>query len=272
MNFITKICQKLKRTEAAPLPEAPARLEDVALRDATMRGWFNTETSELFTNFPVGPGDVVADIGCGDGGNARFCASRGARLILADINPDSVAKAAASVAAEPNCAGVESHATDSDPLPIASNSVSRVVCTEVIEHVDEPARLMAELARIGQPGARYLIACPDPGSEAVQKRLAPPSYFEKPNHIRVIQHDEFARYVENAGLIIESRHSHGFYWSIWWNLFWACDVTLEQPAHPLLDSWTQTWRLLLEQPYGAAIKNALDDLRPMSQVIIARKP
>jgi len=237
-----------------------------------MRGWFNTETGELFTNFPVGPGDVVADIGCGDGGNARFCASRGARLILADIDPDNVAKAAARVAAEPNCPGVESYATDSDPLPLASNIASRVVCTEVIEHVEDPARLMAELARIGQSGALYLIACPDPGSERIQQRVAPPIYFQKPNHIHIIQHDELTRYVEDAGLVIESRHSHGFYWSVWWALFWPCGVAAEQPDHPLLNHWAQTWQLLLDQPDGARIKQALDDLLPTSQVIIARKP
>jgi len=237
-----------------------------------MRGWFNTGAGELFTNFPVGPGDVVADIGCGDGGNARFCARLGARLILADIDAASVARAAAAVAAEPGCAGVESHATDSDPLPIASGTASKVICTEVIEHVDDPARLMAELARIGQAGALYLIACPDPGSEAIQKRVAPPSHFEKPHHVRIIAHDEFARYVEDAGLVIESRHSHGFYRSIWWTLFWASGVEAEQPDHPMLDAWSRTWSLLLDQPNGNVIKQALDDLRPMSQVIIARKP
>ncbi len=276
MNFISKIYQRIRRADdhaVAALPVAPPPPAfDVGLRDTMMRGWFNDAAGELFTDFPVGPGDVVADIGCGDGGNARFCASRGARLILADIDEAALAQAAARAAAEPNCAGVEYHATDSDPLPIASGSVSRVVCTEVIEHVEDPARLMAELARIGQTGARYLISCPDPGSEAIQKRVAPPSYFERPNHIRVLEHAAFAGYVEAAGLVVEGRYSDGFYRSIWWTLFWAAGVRLEEPAHPLLESWEQTWRILLEQPNGPGIKRALDDLRPMRQIIIARKP
>ena len=225
----------------------------------------------MFTEFPVGPEDIVADIGCGDGGNARFCASRGARLILADMNPESVTRAVARVTAEPNHGGCEAHVTSSDPLPILSNTATRIVCTEVIEHVDSPSYLMAELARIGRPGARYLLSCPDPRSEAIQKRVAPPSYFEKPNHVRIIQHDEFARYVEDAGLVIEGRYSHGFYWLVWWALFWTTGVTLEKPEHPVLDNWTRTWQSLLDQPNGHIVKNALDDLLPMSQVIIARK-
>jgi SAM-dependent methyltransferase len=272
VRLISKLYQKYRRTPA-PSPAAPVELDlGVALRDSMTRGWLNAETGELFTNFPVGPQDIVADIGCGDGGNARFCASRGARLILADIDEGIVARAAARVAAEPHCAGVEVHVTDSDPLPIASNIASKVVCTEVIEHVEDPARLMAELFRIGRPGARYLIACPDPASEMIQKRVADPSYFERPNHIRIIQHAELDRYVEAAGLIIEGRYSHGFYGSMWWALFWAANVPLDKPDHPLLESWAQTWRLLLDQPNGAAVKHALDDLRPMSQVVIARKP
>jgi len=241
---------------------------DIALRDAVIRGWFNSDTGELFKDFAVGPEDIVADIGCGDGGNAAFCARRGASIILADIDPATLERAAARVAAEPNHRGYKVHQTTSDPLPIADGAATKVVCTEVIEHVDSPARLLAELARIGRPGAQYLLSCPDAKSEELQKRVAPSVYFEKPNHIRILQPEEFARYVEDAGLVIEARHTHGFYALMWWTLYWATDGSRD---HPLIQSWTRTWQHLLDLPKGHMIKGALDDLLPKSQVIIARK-
>jgi 2-polyprenyl-3-methyl-5-hydroxy-6-metoxy-1,4-benzoquinol methylase len=274
VKIFSRIASKLNFGAEDPPPnqDASDKIDrNTGLRDAILRGWFNGEAGELFTGFSVGPEDIVADIGCGDGGNAQFCASRGARLILADIDSESVERAASRVAKEPNYAGCETYVTSSDPLPIQTNTATRIVCTEVLEHVDSPDRLMAELARIGRPDARYLLSCPDPRSEEIQKRIAAPSYFEKPNHIRIIQADEFARYVEGAGLVIEGRYSHGFFWNMWWTLFWATDITLEKPEHPVLDNWTRAWQSLLDQPNGKNIKNALDDLLPKSQVIIARK-
>ena len=130
------------------------------------------------------------------------------------------------------------------------------------------------------PGALYLLACPDPRSEALQLRIAQPGYFEKPHHVRIIQHNEFARYVEDAGLVIVSRHSFGFFWSIWLALFWSSDSAFEDlgeksfqlPGHPVLDNWLRTWQSLLDQPNGLKIKQALDEVIPKSQIIIARKP
>lgn len=56
---------------------------------------------------------------------------------------------------------------------------------------------MAELVRVGQPGAQYLLTVPDPVAETVQKNLAPDSYFQKPNHIRIFQRDEFEQLVRS---------------------------------------------------------------------------
>lgn len=253
----------------------------IGLRDAVLRGWFNHESGALFPGFVVGADDVVADIGCGLGGYAEFCASRGARIILADADPDRLAAAAARLAMMPKPPSFEQHVTLGNPLPLKDGVASRVICSEVIEHVEDPAQLMAELARIGRQGALYLLSCPDPQSEVLQQRVAPPAYFARPNHIRILSHSDFAHIVEGAGLVIEDRQSFGFFWSIWLTLFWSTEgLDLDAPGeagfaglrHPVLDHWTRTWTALLDQPKGAEIKRAFDDLMPRSQLIIARKP
>jgi SAM-dependent methyltransferase len=237
-----------------------------------LSGWYNGTTGDLFTDFPVGSGDIVADIGCGTGGNASWCAAQGASLILVDIDAAALAEAAARIEATPGHAPFSTHVSDGNPLPIADGAASRIVCTEVIEHVDSPEILMQELFRIGQPGALYLLACPDPASENVQKHIAHPVHFQKPNHIRIVSQQDFETYITGAGLIIESRHSYGFYIAMWWHFFWAGPPKPGAPQPPLLESWEQTWRALLDFPGGMRIKNALDDIHPKSQVIVARKP
>ncbi len=243
----------------------------VGLTDAALRGWFQPKTGELFRGFPVGVDDVVADVGCGDGSNAAFCARTGASVILVDIDSASIEKATARVHPIGD-AYVKSFVSDCAPLPLADGSVSRVVCTEVLEHVDDPKTVMAELVRIGRPGALYLLSCPHPSSETLQKELAPPEYFQKPNHIRIFEVEEFVELARGSGLEILETDTYGFFWSIWWGLFWKTESSLGDVSHPLMHAWEKFWRQLLDLPGGVDVKHALDNLLPKSQLIIARKP
>jgi len=243
----------------------------LGLQDAVESGWFNNATGELMTGFPVMPEDIVIDVGCGDGGIANFCARRGAHVILADIDGAKIEQARARLAGSA-ARKVEAHVTTGDPLPLPDGYVTRVICTEVLEHVDDPIAFVRELARVGQPGALYLITVPGSEQEKLQKHLAPPQYFEKPNHIRVFEPEAFASLIEGAGLEIVHRTAYGFFWSIWWLLFWQTDVPFGQGRHPSLDAWTKTWSEVLKGKDGAKIKRTFDAFLPKAQVIVARKP
>ena len=267
---------------AAPAgsPEDPAASTEVVdlsgatgvgLHDAVLSGWFQNATDEVFRGIPVGPGDTVVDVGCGDGGASLFCAKRGAHVTIVDIDPQVIAAMEARLA-EVSPGAYASHVSNGNPLPLADAVASRVLCTEVLEHVDDPDQLLAELARIGKPGALYLLSVPGALQENLQKHVAPPSYFQKPNHVRIVERSEFAEMVTRAGLIIEEHTQYGFFWSIWWALFWACKVDLDHPSHPALDHWTEAWRAILALPQGAQLKRQLDQFMPKSQVIVARKP
>lgn len=249
----------------------PSDVSDHGTRDARLSGWYRTDTGELYTGVPVGPEDVVVDVGCGDGTIAYFCAMRGARVILSDIDPAALAHAGCRFA---NMPADRFHriVTDSNPLPLGDGTASVVICTEVIEHVDDCAQLLSELVRVGRPGARYLLSVPDPIAEELQRPVAAPAHYEKPNHIRIIQRDAFVRMVGEAGLRVESHSFGGFFWSIWNLFFWITGNEAFSTPHPLLDSWTHTWEALLDTPRGTEVKAILDSLLPKNQIIVARKP
>ncbi len=143
--------------------------------------------------------------------------------------------------------------------------------SEVLEHVDDPAKILKEAVRAVRAGSLYLITVPDPISEGLQKELAPPLYFEKPHHVRIIGREEFARMVTDAGLEIVHKGADGFYSALWWQFFWTAGVPLGNP-HPLLEAWSETWRALLEAPGGLKVKKVLDAFMPMTQCIVTRKP
>ena len=140
---------------------------DVGMRDAVLSGWYQAETGELFKGLVISSDDVVVDVGCGDGLTARFCAGRGASIIVTDIDPIKVQateRSLAGIAAR----SVRAMVSDSNPLPIEDGTASVVVSTEVLEHVDDPAQFLSELVRIGRSGARCLLTVPDPVAEALQ--------------------------------------------------------------------------------------------------------
>jgi SAM-dependent methyltransferase len=47
-----------------------------------------------------------------------------------------------------------------DDLPLPDGSFDAVLCTQVLEHVPEPRRVLAELARVLQPGGRLYVTAP----------------------------------------------------------------------------------------------------------------
>lgn len=265
--------QSIENDTSALVPVSERQIDpfQLGLRDSVLAGWFNNVADCVVSDFHIGPDDIVLDAGCGDGGYSNFCGQRGAHIILVDIDAKKV-KIAEDRLKNTAARKVEAIVTDSNPLPIPSNTITRIISAEVVEHVDDPAAFFGELARVGKPGARYLLTAPDPVAENLQKGIAPEMYFQAPNHIRIIERDEFEKLITDAGLLIEERIPRSAYWTIWWLFFWHVGDELSPPWHPLLQNWAKTWEALINSEGGLEVKAKLDEVLPKSQVIIARKP
>src|SRR5690349_17275109 len=121
---------------------------------------------EVYPAFEITSDDTVVDVGCGAGALCRCAGMVGADVIGIDIHPDLVADTIEMMRAVP-ARSFRGIVCDSDPIPLPDATASVVISTEVLEHVDDPARFLAELVRIGKPGARYLFTVPDPASELI---------------------------------------------------------------------------------------------------------
>ena len=265
------------------LVESTGQSRLIGLRDVVLGGWYRVESGEVYEGFAITPEDVVLDVGCGTGTTSQFCARQGAHVIFADIDADCVEATAKLLAGSPARA-LTPLVSDADPLLLADGTASKIISLEVLEHVDDPQRFLRELSRVGRAGARYLLAVPDPVQESLQRQLAPAAFFEKTRpdmrqirglssgHLRTIGREEFEHLVTGAGLVVERHGYSSFYWALWFAFFWTSGVDFSAPDHPLLDSWAQTWRHLLDAEDGPRVKQVLDGFMPKSQVILARKP
>ena len=285
--MIRRLLAKWRPAPPAPLPvaipDSPVSPRDVGLYDAMLDGWFLGDNGELLKGFAITADDTLLDVGCGEGVATLFAVRQGASVIFTDSEHDKVRDLARQVEAQsdkPNLGLV----SNSLPLPLADGCASKVVCMEVLEHIDQPEPFMAELVRMGRPGALYLLSVPAPVGEHLQKGIAPASYYRSPNHVQIFTPERFAALVEEAGLVIEHRQATGFFWVMGMIFFWASERAagrdvggavrdrIQAPYPPLMESWAKTWQDLLVQPNGLAIKQMLDEFMPKSQVIIARKP
>jgi len=269
-----------KKSSPAPTQQKDMDPRICGLLDAVKRGWYQLETGEIFTGFKVTPDDIVLDVGCGEGNAILFCAKQGAHVVFSDVDATKIS-ALIEKAKESPARKVEGFVCDSMPLPLPDDYATKILSTEMLEHTSHPETIMAELVRVGKPGAQYLITVPDARSEMLQKPVANPVYFSEPNHIQIFDKADFVRLVENSGLKVERYDTWGFYWTVFMSLFWIIHQqenfnrpvldTIKPPYHPVLQSWSNTWAGLMELNGSEKLLASFDQYLPKTQVIIAGK-
>jgi len=106
------------------------------------------------TSYPVGA--RVLEVGCGVGGQTvhLVAASPGAHIVAVDISADSLAQARARVAPD---ADVEWHHADLHDLPFPDESFDHLFLCFVLEHLRDPVRVLADLARLLRPGGTITV-------------------------------------------------------------------------------------------------------------------
>jgi len=94
----------------------------------------------------------VLDVGCGEGQVARLAVRGGAELVVG-VDPT---RAQVALAAE-RAGGPFYARSGADGLPFADASFDTVVACLVFEHIEEVDRAIAEVARVLEPGGRFLF-------------------------------------------------------------------------------------------------------------------
>jgi 2-polyprenyl-3-methyl-5-hydroxy-6-metoxy-1,4-benzoquinol methylase len=242
----------------------------VGLRDDVEAGFYQNATGEVYRGVHISKDDTVVDVGCGSGGPLQFLSTRGAKVIAVDVSAEVIEIARSAVESQGGV--VEFRVAHTQALPVADDFATRVVCMEVLEHVDDPSFSLSEMYRIGKSGALYLLTVPDSNAERIIGAVGGPTYFQKPNHIRVIERNEFEDLVRNAGLEILSHDYNGFVSTFRLALLMMRGHTDLKAEDAILLKWSRMWNELLDSPEGPEMKKSLDSLVPRSQIIVARKP
>src|SRR5215213_4967022 len=97
------------------------------------------------------PDAPILDAGCGTGLNLRHLPAGSTGV---DINPRNIELLQSRLPQHRVVLG------DVEDLPFADGSFGTVLCTEVIEHIPDPSKALAEYRRVLQPGGMLIGSVP----------------------------------------------------------------------------------------------------------------
>lgn len=157
------------RVSAAAINEAyeRERLEATALRGQSPQDYIRYQM--LAAESLVGrmrpflpPGQLrVLEVGCGTGGISLYLASQGFKVIAVDRQQyEAEAVRTAREFSREHRIPLDVSLADGAALPLGSATIDCVVCSNVVEHLDDPERTLAEMLRVLVPGGLAFVDFP----------------------------------------------------------------------------------------------------------------
>lgn len=227
-----------------------------------------------FERLNIREGDIVLDAGCGFGRHSMEFMNRGADIFSMDIDFESLKKTKYALAllkkeSDKSKSRYMAHVGDALRLPFKDNTFKSIICSEVMEHVDNDFLACSELTRVLKKNGRIAITVPTFFSEAIYDVLTY-EYFSTPGgHVRKYLPRRLAQIMEKNGLEIYSiGFKHSFH-TIWWTI--RCIVGLHRENHPLTRAYHFFLNLSLKAPFLRKTESFFDNFFPKSLVLYAWK-
>jgi len=129
------------------------------------------EMEPLIAGAAIDVGHAVLDFGCGPGWLAIELARRvgpGGQVHAVDLNEEFLERAARHATEEGVADRVRFHRIEGERIPLASETVDRVVTKNVLEYVTDLHATLVELRRVLRPGGRLHVIDSDWGMLAVE--------------------------------------------------------------------------------------------------------
>ena len=176
-----------------------------------------------FERLSIKPGFRILDMGCGSG--RHTCAASRFKKVVAigsDINYEEAFEAKNRLIYQESLGehggGVwGSMVSDIRCLPFEDNYFDLVICSEVLEHIDDHERAVSELTRVLKPGRNLVVSVPRHFPERICWALSKDYHRANNGHIRIYRKKELIALFEAAGVNKWALHfAHGLHSPYWW--------------------------------------------------------
>ena len=231
-----------------------------------------------FDRLAVLPGHRLLDIGAGAGRHAFEAYRRGAEVTALDQDSDGLAEVeqmftAMTAAGEaPSGGSATTVRGDALGLPYPDAHFDRIIASEILEHIPEDDKAIAELARVLKPGGVAAVTVPRWLPEKVCWLLSDAYHEVEGGHVRIYRADELRDQLENAGMVpLHQEHAHALHSPYWWL---KCALGTDRETHPLSKAYHQllVWDMLRKPWLTRTAESVLDRWIGKSVALYFGKP
>lgn len=226
----------------------------------------------------IKPGDRILDLGSGEGRHTHHLSYMGHRVLSIDLDPGELKKNRERwlelkwMEGGHDFGHADFMLADGDRLPFPDDTFDHIICTEVVEHVPDPAVTMAELHRILKPGGNLAVSTPAMLPEMACWKLSWEYWHAPGGHVRIFKPGALGELVREADFKLFSlRHKHALH-SIWWILRCAYGLPNDRAIVP------RVWLKVVIEPamfrrskFWDRIERVCDWFFPKSVVAYGRK-
>jgi ubiquinone/menaquinone biosynthesis C-methylase UbiE len=217
----------------------------------------------------VRAGELLLDLGAGNGRHAYEAFRRGVRVVAADFNHADMVEcrtmcAAMEAVGEAPAGGLAAATVaDGQLLPFRDGTFDRIIAAEVMEHIPDDDVAATELARVLKPGGTIAITVPSWLPEVVCWKLSDEYHAPK-----VVGGQKLAA----TGLEPGGSHQvHALHTPYWWL---RCLVGPQEDSNPLVKAYHRllVWDMVKAPLVTRLAERLLQPVLGKSLVLYARKP
>jgi SAM-dependent methyltransferase len=214
-------------------------------------------------------GDKLLDVGCGEGRHViHACLEHnifgvGVDLSMRDLKTTAERFAPFAKYNHNNCFSIQQ--TDASKLPFADKSFDKIICSEVLEHIENYPAVLQEINRVLKPNGILAVSVPRAWPEKICWRLSAAYHQVEGGHIRIFNARQLRVEIESLGFAFTHRYwAHALHSPFWWLKClcwdWQDNSWLIKTYHRLLvwdlmqKPWlTQTLEKLLNPVLGKSV-------------------
>jgi len=221
-------------------------------------------------------GDVLLDIGCGEGRHLiHACLEHNILGVGVDMSARDLNSARERFLPFANyntqSRFVLQH-SDATRLPFADASIDKIICSEVLEHIEDYQSVLCEIKRVLKPGGLLAISVPRAWPEKICWRLSAAYHQVEGGHIRIFDDKQLKREIQALDFDFTHRYwAHALHSPFWWLKCWWWDQQdnsrLIKLYHRLL-----VWDLMEKPWFTQTLEKMLNPVLGKSVVMHFRNP